>query len=251
MKVVIIEDEALAAERLEELILEIRPETDILATLDSVKQSVEWLASHNPDLIFLDIKLSDGLSFAIFEKIDINVPVIFTTAYDEYAIKAFELNSIDYLLKPVREKDLRAGIEKLENLRKTMLPDIPALLESLANSKPEYKKRFLLQYGEKLKKIEVNDIAYFYAQDKVVYLTTFDKQTFPMDHSLNQLEELIDPEQFFRINRQMLISYPSIQQMYAYSRSRIKIDLNPPAPKGIKPLVSIHRTPVFREWIDK
>lgn len=251
MKVVIIEDEALAAERLEEIILQIRPNTEIQAKLDSVKQSIEWLQSHNPELIFLDIKLSDGLSFAIFEKIDLNVPVIFTTAYDEYAIKAFELNSIDYLLKPIRQSDLLASIEKFEKLRKALLPDIPALLETLAESKPDYKKRFLLQYGEKLKKIEVEDIAYFYAQDKVVYLTMFDKQTYPMDHSLNQLEELIDPDQFFRINRQMLISYPSIQQMYAYSRSRIKIDLKPPEPKGIKALVSIDRTPVFREWIDK
>jgi len=251
MKTVIIEDEALAAERLEELIREIRPDADIMAKLDSVKHSIRWLQNHHPELIFLVIKLSDGLSFEIFKRIELNVPVIFTTAYDEYAIKAFELNSIDYLLKPVRKNDLRASIEKFEKLRKTFLPDIPALLETLASAKPDYKKRFLLQYGEKLKKIEIEDIAYFYAQDKYVYLTTFHQQTYPMDHSLNQIEDMVDPEQFFRINRQMLINYKAIHQMHAYSRSRIKIDLSPPEPKRIKALVSIERTPVFKEWIDK
>ena len=251
MKIVIIEDEALAAERLREMILEIQPQTDILAILDSVQDSIAWLNTHTPDLIFLDIQLSDGNSFDIFDEIDVNVPIIFTTAYDQYAIKAFKLNSVDYLLKPIRQEELKTSLKKYAQIHHTVQPDIAGLLQTLEQQHKQYKQRFLLQFGETLRKIETTEIAYFYAQDKGVYLVTFKNKTLPMDHSLNQLEEILDPDMLFRINRQMIINEKSIKKMYAYSRSRIKIDLAPSTPKGIKALVSIDRTPVFKDWIDK
>jgi len=251
MKVVIIEDEALAAKHLRGMILEIQPQTDIMAILDSVQDSTKWLKTHAPDLIFLDIQLADGNSFEIFEEIDVVVPIIFTTAYDQYAIKAFKLNSIDYLLKPIRQDALRASLEKYSKLHQAVQPDISGLLQTLQQQHKQYKQRFLLHFGETLRKVETLDVAYFYAQDKGVYLVTFRAQTLPMDHSLSQLEEILDPDKFFRINRQMIINEKSIEKMHAYSRSRIKIDLTPSAPKGIKALVSIDRTPVFKDWIDQ
>jgi len=251
MNIVIIEDESLAAERLREMIQEIQPDSKIVAMLSTVKQSVEWLNQNKPDLIFLDIQLSDGNSFEIFQEVTVAAPIIFTTAYDQYAIEAFKVNSIDYLLKPIRQDELRASLDKFRKIREAFQPDLSGLLEAMQQPKPEYKKRFLLQYGETLRKIETKDIAYFYAQDKYVYLVTFAGQTLPIDHSLSQLESMLDPDHYFRINRQMIICDRAIFQMHAFSRSRIKIDLSPKAPKGIESLVSIERSPLFKEWLDK
>ncbi|MCX8105942.1 MAG: LytTR family DNA-binding domain-containing protein [Ignavibacterium album] len=251
MKTIIIEDEKLAAERLEELINEIDPLIEISAKLTSVEQSIKYLKQNKPDLIFLDIQLEDGLSFSIFEKIIVDVPVIFTTAYDQYAIKAFKLNSIDYLLKPIKKDELREALNKYKNIKSSYLMDLEEIIKSIQNKEVNYKKRFLIQYGQKIKKVEIDDVAYFYALEKNVFLTTSSGSTFPIDFTLDKLQEVIDPEKFFRINRKMIVSFNSIKNMIPYSRSRIKIELNPPESKEVEALVSVERSSAFKEWMDK
>lgn len=251
MKIAIIEDEVLAAERLEELIREVRPESRIMIKLESVAESVEWLKSNTPDLIFLDIQLSDGIGFSIFQEIKESIPVIFTTAYEEYAIRAFKLNSVDYLLKPIRVEDLQAAFDKFESLKKPNFPDFEQLLKMLGAKDVNYKKRFMVKYGQFLHKVEVEDIAYFYALEKSVFLETFKNENLAVDYTLDKLQEMIDPAKFFRINRRMIINIKAIKKMHSYSRSRIKLDLMPPEPKNVEALVSIERTADFKNWIDE
>ena len=251
MKALIIEDEKLAAERLEELIHEIDPSIVISAKLKSIEQSIKWLKQNKPDLIFLDIQLEDGLSFLIFDKVEIDAPIIFTTAYDQYAIKAFKLNSIDYLLKPIKKDELRESLNKYKNIKTSYLIDFEEIIQSIQSKEVSYKKRFLIQYGQKIKKVEVEEIAYFYAMEKNVFLTTLSGNTYPIDYTLDKLLEILDSERFFRINRKMIIGFDSIKNMIPFSRSRIKIELNPAAPKDIEALVSVERSSFFKEWMDK
>ncbi|HKI77779.1 MAG TPA: LytTR family DNA-binding domain-containing protein [Ignavibacteriaceae bacterium] len=251
MKTIIIEDEKLAAERLEELIHEIDASIEIAAKIPSVEKSIKWLKQNKPDLIFLDIQLEDGLSFSIFEKIQIDVPIIFTTAYDQYAIKAFKLNSIDYLLKPIKKNDLRESLNKYKNIKSSYLMDFEEIIKGIQSKEIEYKKRFLVQYGQKIKKVEIDEVAYFYAMEKNVFLTTIQNNSYPVDFTLDKLQEILDPDEFFRINRKIIIAFNSIKSMVPYSRSRIKIDLNPPEPKDIEALVSVERCSAFKRWMDK
>lgn len=251
MKTVIIEDEKLAQERLEELINQVDSSIEVTAKLASVEESIKWLKKNEPDLIFLDIQLEDGLSFEIFDKVTIDVPVIFTTAYDQYAIKAFKLNSIDYLLKPIRKAELEEALNKYKNIKNSYLRDFEDVFNSIMNKEISYKKRFLVQYGQKIKKIETEEIAYFYAMEKNVFMTTYEKSNYPVNYSLDKLTEILDPEKFFRINRKMIISFDAIKNMIPFSRSRIKIELNPPAPKEVEALVSVERASSFKEWLDK
>lgn len=251
MKALIIEDEKLAQERLEKLILEIDPKINICAKISSVADSIKWLSNNRPDIIFLDIQLEDGLCFGIFERVDVDVPIIFTTAYDQYAIKAFKLNSIDYLLKPIRKDELSESLKKFKNVKSSYLMDFEHIFNSLVSKEVSYKKRFLVQYGQKIKKVEIEEIAYFYAMEKNVFMTTFSNSNFPINYSLDKLVELLDPENFFRINRKIVISFNSIKNMVPYSRSRIKIDLDPLAPKDIDSLVSVERASSFKSWLDK
>lgn len=251
MRIVIVEDEGLAAARLADLLREMDPHIEIAAQLRSIVESVEWFQHNSADLVFLDIQLSDGLSFSIFEHVRVEAPVIFTTAFDEYAMKAFKLNSIDYLLKPVSADALRQSIAKFRSMRHALLPDIERLMESMRGLPKEHRKRFLIQVGEQIKKVETDATAYFYAMEKNVFLTTFQNHTYSIDYTLDNLQEILDPGKFFRINRKMIINFDAIRNMIAFSRSRIKIELNPPAPKNIEALVSVERTPDFRAWIDK
>jgi DNA-binding LytR/AlgR family response regulator len=251
VNIVIIEDEKLAAERLQDLIAEIDPGITVMETLESVARSVAWLQTHEPDLIFMDIKLADGLCFDIFEQIKIKTPVIFTTAYDQYALKAFKLNSVDYLLKPIRKQDLQDALDKYRTLRSTTQPDLEPLLQALRERNPEYKKQFLIQVGDRITTVTTNNIAYFYAMEKYVFCTTFDKQSYTLDFSLDRLQEILDPNRFFRINRQMIINIDAIGGMVAFSRARIKIELTPPEPKNLKALVSTERSPAFKAWLDR
>lgn len=251
MKTIIIEDEKLAAERLEELIREIDSSIVIEETLSSVEQSIKYLKQNKPDLIFLDIQLEDGLSFSIFDKIEIDVPIIFTTAFDNYAIKAFKLNSVDYLLKPIKKDELREALNKYKNIKTSYLMDFEEIIRSIQSKDISYKKRFLIQYGQKIKKVESSEVAYFYALEKNVFLTTSSGNTYPIDFTLDKLQEVIDPEKFFRINRKMIVSFSSIKSMIPFSRSRIKIELNPTEPKDVEALVSVERSAAFKEWMDK
>jgi DNA-binding LytR/AlgR family response regulator len=251
LNVLIIEDEALAADRLEGMIREIAPDFNILAKIGSVKEAVKWLTNHSAaDLIFLDIQLSDGLSFNIFEQVTVQTPVIFTTAYDQYAIKAFQLNSIAYLLKPIRKDELMDSLQKYKSFKSAFSIDFERLLANLQGKKPEYKKRFLIQTGEKIRKVEISDIAWFYALDKGVYLRTFQNQSFPAESSLDSLEQLVDPAQFFRINRKYFVNMEAIANMVAWSRGRIKLELKPKADDEFDSVVSIDRASDFRKWLN-
>ncbi|MCC5929628.1 MAG: response regulator transcription factor [Cyclobacteriaceae bacterium] len=250
MKALIIEDESLAADRLELLLSEINPNIKIVAKLDSIKKSVQWLLENQADVIFLDIQLSDGLSFSIFEQVAVSTPVIFTTAYDLYAIKAFQLNSIAYLLKPIRKNELEESLIKLQKLKTAFNIDFETLMAQIQGRTPEYKKRILIQIGEKIKKIEITDVAYFYVFEKGCYLRTFQGNNYLIDYTLEKLETLVDPSCFFRINRKFLVNMSSISNMIAYSRSRIKLDLTPKPTSEFETIVSIDRASDFKKWLN-
>lgn len=251
MKVIIIEDEELAAERLEKMLVGTAPGTEVIAKLGSIKESVKWLTLNKADLIFLDIQLSDGLSFSIFEQVIINTPIIFTTAYDQYAIRAFDLNSVAYLLKPVRKNDLSEALTKYKSLKSAFSIDFENLLSSLQGNKPSYRKRFLIQVGDKFRKIEAEEVAYFYAMEKSTFLKTPEGVSYPIDISLETLVNTIDPSRFFRINRKYIVNITAIKGMFAWSRSRIKIVLNPPADEEDDTIVSIDRSSEFKAWMNK
>jgi len=251
MRVIIIEDEELAAERLEKMLIETAPETEVIAKLSSVKESVKWLTLNKADLIFLDIQLSDGLSFSIFEQITVKTPVIFTTAYDQYAIKAFNLNSVSYLLKPVRKNDLIDALQKYKSLKSAFSIDFENILSAVQGKQPDYRRRFLIQIGDRFRKIEAEEIAYFYAMEKCTFLKTFEGNSYPLDLSLDNLVNVIDPSQFFRINRKYVVNMRSIKNMYAWSRSRIKIILSPSVDEDSDTIVSIDRAADFRNWLNK
>lgn len=251
MNILIIEDESFAADKLQAMLHEIDPTIQVLAQLGSIKESAKWLMQHAADLIFLDIQLSDGLSFSIFEQVSVNTPVIFTTAYDQYAIKAFELNSISYLLKPIRKSDLAEALKKFSSLKSAFSIDFDEIIARLQNREPEFKKRFLIQIGDKIKKVEVPDIAYIFVLEKGVYLRTFQGSTFPVEYTLEKLETLLTPEIFFRINRKYMININAISTMVAYSRSRVKIELTPKADDPFETIVSIDRSAEFKKWLNR
>lgn len=253
MKVVIIEDEAFAALRLKKMIREYNPAIEILAELESVAASLKWFKTNpEPDLIFLDIHLEDDLSFAIFEQIHISSPVIFTTAFDEYAIKAFKLKSIDYLLKPIVREELAAALKKYEQFQglHQSSVDLPSLYKMLTTNSPAFRTRFSISVGTKIKIIEVEDIAYFFVMDKGVYLRTFEGSTFTIEFTLDKLEEMLSPASFFRINRKYLVNIASITNMVAYSRGRIKLELKPAADEAFDTIVSIDRSGEFKKWLN-
>ncbi|MDZ7725908.1 MAG: LytTR family DNA-binding domain-containing protein [candidate division KSB1 bacterium] len=250
MNICIIEDEQHAADRLEELIQSVEPGADIAAKLPSVEKSVQWLKENTTDLIFLDIQLSDGLCFSIFEQIKVTAPVIFTTAFDQYAMRAFELYSIDYLLKPIRKADIQKSLDKYRSMQTIMQPDLAKLMAAFG-PQTEYKKRFLIKTGDRITTVNTKDAAFFYAMDKCLFLTTFKKQNYIIDYTLDKLQEILDPDPFFRINRKMIIQYSAIKDMIIYSRSRYKVDLQPQAPSIEYAIVSGERMPEFRKWIDK
>ncbi len=250
MRVLIIEDENIAAEKLELMLREIDPSIQIMAKLGSIKNSAKWLFQNNVDLIFLDIQLSDGISFSIFEQVTVNTPIIVTTAYDQYAIKAFQINSISYLLKPIRRSDLVDALNKYNSLKSAFSIDFDSLLAHLQGRDPGYKKRFLIQIGDKIKKVDVSEIAYFLVMGKGVYLKTFQGNTYLVDFYLDKLEEMLYPALFFRINRKYLINIESIVNMLAYSRSRVKLELKPKAEDQFDTIVSIERSADFKKWLN-
>ncbi|UZR95034.1 LytR/AlgR family response regulator transcription factor [Chondrinema litorale] len=255
MKIVIIEDETLAAKKMEQMLQRYSDENEIVAQLPSVEEAVEWLSENDePDLIMADIQLSDGLSFEVFQEVKVKCPVIFTTAYDEYAIEAFKVNSIDYLLKPVRYNKLEEALEKLNNMSESLQKavrnsKIDTLIGLLGKEKKVYKQRFLVKYGRKIKSVKAHEIAYFISEDKVVFIITFDNRKYAVNHSLEQLEEMMDPGIFFRINRQYLIHIDATQNIFPYFKGRLKIELTPTTNDEI--VVSSHKAPLFKEWLDK
>ena len=250
MNVLIIEDEKFAAEKLEDMLHDTDPKINVLAKLGSITESVKWLMQNSADLIFLDIQLSDGISFSIFEQVTVNTPVIFTTAYDQYAIRAFQLNSIAYLLKPIRTADLSDSLKKYKSLKSAFHIDFETLLANIQGKEPEYKKRFLIQIGEKLRKIEISETAYFYVLDKGIYLQTFEGKSYPVEFTLDKLETMLNPAAFFRINRKFLVNMDSISKMVAYSRGRVKLELKPKPEDDFDTIVSIDRSSDFKKWLN-
>ncbi|WP_462280354.1 LytR/AlgR family response regulator transcription factor [Salinivirga cyanobacteriivorans] len=251
MNVLVIEDESFAAKRLVKMIAEILPEATISAPLKSVKESIAWLMKNTPDLIFMDIQLSDGVSFNIFEQIDIQTPVIFTTAYDQYAIKAFEANSLGYILKPVQRKNLEKAVAKYKHFYHGQKVDLKEVWQQIKSGQDVYKQRFLVQRGEKLVYIKTADIAFFYAIQKDVYANTFEGKTYAMDSSLESINDKIDPAVFFRINRKFVINIGAIESMIARSRGRVKVNLNPPADDPEEAVVSVERAADFKKWLNR
>lgn len=254
MKVLIIEDEMHAARRLESLIREVIPDVAVAGTADSVKSSVKWLNNHPaPDLIFMDIQLGDGLSFEIFEMIDIQSPVIFTTAYDEYALKAFKVNSIDYILKPVDKAELQTAIAKFDRLTYKQPGSAQKITESISKVveliSRKYKERFVVKVGEHLRTIEVKDVDYFFSADKVTFCHTQDGRNHIIDFTLDQLEGMVDPTRFFRINRKYLVGAGAIKDIVNYTNSRLKLVL--PGAKSEDCVVARERVQEFRQWLDR
>ncbi|MEP1032368.1 LytTR family DNA-binding domain-containing protein [Ekhidna sp.] len=248
MDVIIIEDEVTAARHLMDLLNELDQEISVIKHLTSIADTIEWFDGQQPDLIFMDIHLEDGLSFQIFEQLQFEAPIIFTTGHNDYAIEAFRVNSIDYLLKPVQKEALEQSLIKFRKLE-IKQTDVQALLSKIPSEKPSYQKRFLVTAGERIRSIDVNEISYFYGKDKYVYIITRDDHRFIVDHSLTQLESLLDPEIFFRINRQFVISIQAIKEMYAYSRSRVKIELSPSSKE--KAIVSSEKSSDFKKWLNR
>ncbi|MDX1940668.1 MAG: LytTR family DNA-binding domain-containing protein [Saprospiraceae bacterium] len=253
MKIAIVEDENLAAERLSDLIKQYDPSYEILVFLDSVQEAVAWFsASAPPDLAFFDIQLADGHSFDIFQQCNVNCPVIFTTAYDEYALHAFKVNSIDYLLKPIDLESIKKAFIKLEQLKSSFIKDAPAItLETMQKvvqslQKPNYKTRFVVKSGAQIHSVQVEDILYFFHEDKIVWLKRNDLKKFAVDFTLEQLETILDPARFFRLNRQFIVAFDAIKEITTYSNSRLKIKLldnNEPV------IVSRERVGDFKTWL--
>jgi DNA-binding LytR/AlgR family response regulator len=253
MRILIIEDEPQAAARIEKLIKEIIPEGEVVEKLDTVKRSVEWLKKNPPpDLILLDVQLADGISFDIFQHCRVNSPVIFTTAYDQYAMRAFKLNSIDYILKPIDKAELAAAVQKFRDLsgsrqgNEEMMNNIHTAFQMLMK---KYKTRFVIKVGEHIRTIEVDDVRYFFSQDKTSFCATKENRNFVLDFTMDQLEGLLDPRQFFRINRKYIVRAGCIQDIITHTNSRLKILLKGSDDNEI--IVARERVQEFREWLDQ
>lgn len=256
MNILIIEDETLSATRLENLVLRYDSTVNILAKIPSVKESILWLendSNADPDLIFLDIMLEDGLGFKIIEQLNLTIPIIFTTAYNEYALKAFKANSVDYLLKPVNTTELESALTKFKNIhfQNKTFPDLSLLKSWLQSPQQQenYKDRFMASAGTRLFSVKTVDIAYFTIEQKATYLRTFDGKHLTMDYSLDKLIQLLDPSQFFRINRSLIISLSSISSINSLSAGRLKLELAPAAQQEI--YVSTDRISDFKQWLGK
>ena len=249
MKILVVEDEPIAAKRLMKMIDELsNGATNTLSQTDSIEATVNWWEKNpEPDLIFLDIHLADGNSFEIFKKIDIKTPIIFTTAYDQYALQAFKVNAVDYLLKPIKEKELAKALNKFKSQHNNTTVDYHSLAQLL--SKEKRTTRFMIRLGHQIKVVELENVAFFYTQSKITFLIDKKGKRYPIDYSLEKLEELLglpSPD-FFRINRQFIISLASIQEMISYSKSRVKIILQPKC--ELETIVSTERSPHFKKWL--
>ena len=255
MKALIIEDEAHAQQELMRLLNKVDPTITVVDAIPSIREAVKWFQKHEePDIIFMDIMLSDGESFEILKQVEIQSPIIFTTAYNEHALKAFRHNSIDYLLKPVDPNDLRRSLTKLKNLTKKLTEKSQIKLNKeikqlLAQERKEYKNRFVVRSGDNIRYISVPDINWFYSSNEVVYMVTHDNKKFVINYTLDELQEVLNPDDFFRISRKYIAKIGSVAKVVKYFGSRLKIELNPPAQDEI--LISRARVSTFLGWLEK
>ena len=257
MNILIIEDEELAVSKLKKTLSEVAPDAKVIGVTDSITSSVQWLEQNpHPDIILSDIELRDGQSFEIFRSINVESMLIFTTSYDEFAMQAFKLNSIDYLLKPVQKDELRTAIEKYKRLYahsktnvETNTKDIELLLRSFQLAQPTaYRKRFLVKHLQKLISVSVEDIAYFFF-DELTFFKTLDNKRYTVDYTLDEIEEMLDPEDFFRTNRSYIVSLKSIQKIEDYFGNRLHLKLSPENEK--EALVSREKVNSFKKWLGK
>jgi two-component system response regulator LytT len=256
MKILVVEDEELAAQRMMQLLTEIEPDCSLFGPLDTVSSVVSHLKhTHDYDLIFLDIQLADGKSFSIFEAIQVTIPVIFTTAYDEYALKAFSINSIDYLLKPVNKEKLQESLGKFKKIKKHFGGENPniqlnELISKLqATLQSPFRDRFLINKGDSMIPVKVGEIACFFAQDKVVLLITNDNKQYIIPQTLDELESKLDPRLFFRVNRQFIVAADAIKKVHNYFNFKLKLEIKPDP--GIEIIVSRARTAEFKSWLSE
>lgn len=259
MKVLIIEDEELAVKKLRKTLESVDSSAEVVGTTDSIRSSVNWLQQNPaPDLILMDIELADGQSFEIFDKVDVKSTVIFTTSYDEYALKAFKVNSVDYLLKPVQKEDLEAALTKLkamQTLYGNAAPSDPLNVENLVKElkqklqPKEFRKRFLVKHAQKLVSIDVEEIAYFYSDGRLNFFKTLDNKKFVVDYTMDELEEMLDPDKYFRISRSFYVSIASIDQIHEYFGNRLLLNLKPAVDK--ESIVSREKVADFKKWMGK
>ncbi len=252
MKILIIEDETPAINRIIKLVKEVEPTIEIMGTADSIESSVDLFKLYpNAELALMDIELADGQSFEIFNQVEVKCPVIFTTAYDEFALKAFKVNSLDYLLKPIDKDELKSAFEKFKNFRpqqNELELNIKNLLANIQMPQVEvYKDRFLVKSGQKLMSIADKDIAYFLSQDKLTYLVTYIGNKFVVDYTLDELDTIINPKFFFRLNRQVLASLNSISGVHSYFNGKLKIEVSPKHTEEL--VVSRERASEFKSWL--
>ena len=257
MKIFIVEDEELAVKKLQKTLLTIDKDIEVIGTADSIATSVEWLENNSsPDLILMDIELLDGQSFEIFNQYEVKSPVIFTTSYDEYALKAFKVNSIDYLLKPVQKEDLRNALEKYKKMFSASaaqpgLLNMDSLIKELQQKlqPKEYRKRFLVKNAQKLVSVEVDEIAYFYSDGRLNFFKTSDNKKYVVDYTMDELEEMLNPDAFFRISRSFYVSIGCVEQIHDYFGNRLMLQLKPAVDK--EALVSREKVTDFKKWLGK
>jgi DNA-binding LytR/AlgR family response regulator len=256
MRVIIIEDEAPAASRLARMLQDIDGGIEVMATLDSVEASVKYLQENEPELLFMDIQLADGLSFSIFQQVKLVRPVIFTTAFDHYVLKAFKVNSVDYLLKPIDQGELRQAVEKYRQLYSggnfrggggsgELGEKIERLMREMSPAR--YKERLLIKRGQQLHFLKTSAMAHCHADGKLCYATDFNGNNYLLDNNLIQLEEAIDPRQFYRVNRQLLVNIEAIRKVHTWLGGRLKLEVSPPTPADT--VVSRERVNGFRDWL--
>ena len=250
MKVVIIEDEHFAAEKLVRLLRETEPETEVQAVLESVEDAINWFTQNPfPDLVFMDIQLDDGISFEIFDAVKIEAPIIFTTAFDEYAIRAFKVNSVDYLLKPIKEEALKKAIGKFKKLyfgKQNFEDKVSKVLEQISK---KYKSRFFIKVGIHYQSVQVDQICSVFVEERNTFLKTINGRTYDLDYSLDQLQKMVDPDQFFRVNRNFLVNINCIEEIISYSTSRLKLKLKSEFTGDI--IVSRDKVTEFKRWMDR
>lgn len=256
LKVLIIEDEIPAQRLLKETLQEINFETEVVDCLNSIKSALEWFKNNpHPEIVLLDIKLSDGLSFEIFKQVKVESMIIFTTAYDEYAMQAFKVNSLDYLLKPIEKDELQAALEKYQQYNKQFIQeknygiDFSELASLIKNEKTEYRKRFLIQSNESFFHIPVDQIAFFYSMQGITFAVTFKKREYPVNFSLESLKEQLHPGTFFKINRQFIINIEAIKRVHTYFQGKLKLEVHPSHSEDV--IIGKDKAASFKRWMDR
>lgn len=256
LKVLIIEDEIPAQRLLKETLQEINIKTEVIICLDSIKSAVTWFQNNtHPDVVLLDIQLSDGLSFEIFKQVNVESMIIFTTAYDEYTLQAFKVNSLDYLLKPIEKDELQAAFVKYQHYNKQFIKekkstiDFSELATLLKNEKQEYRKRFLIQSNDSFFQLPIEQIAFFYSMQGITFAVTFEKREYPINFSLESLKEQLNPALFFKVNRQIIINIEAIKRVHSYFNGKLKLEIKPSHSEDI--VIGKDKAAAFKKWLDR